>query len=182
MNKNIKKSIVVNLFSGPGSGKSTTAAGLFHYLKKQNINCEYIQEYAKDIVWGENFKTLDNQIYVYGKQHNRIFRLKGKVDVIITDAPPVMGMVYCDWSKTSTALKQLAYDEHHRDDVKTLNFFIIRDKPYNPKGRTQDEEGARLVDIQIRELLSDFDIDYVEVLGDDDVVEHILAHVMNELN
>lgn len=177
----MSKTLIVNLFGGPGSGKSTTAAGVFHYLKREGVNCEYIQEYAKDVVWGENFKTLDNQIYVYGKQHNRIFRLKGKVDVIITDAPPIMGMVYCDWTKTSPFLSELAFEEHHRDDVNTLNFFIKRAKPYNPSGRTQDAEGAKVVDGEIRTLLDEYEIEFTEVLGDDDIVEFILAMIMVEL-
>ena len=88
------KTIVINLFAGPGCGKSTTASGVFSELKRIGVNCEYVQEYAKDLVWGKNFKALSNQIHVYGEQHNRIFRLKGEVDVIITDSPPVMGMVY----------------------------------------------------------------------------------------
>lgn len=41
---------VVNLFAGPGSGKSTTAAGIFYILKSEyNINCEYVSEYARYI-------------------------------------------------------------------------------------------------------------------------------------
>ena len=172
------KTIVINLFGGPGSGKSTTASGLFNKLKKRGVNCEYVQEYAKDLVWGENLKTLDNQIHIYGEQHNRIFRLKGKVDIIITDSPPVMGMVYCDWSKTSPILKQLACAEHHRDDVNTLNFFIIRDKPYNPKGRTQTDDEAKIVDDKVRGLLSDFKIDYTEIIGDTMVEENILNEIV----
>ena len=46
----MKHTIVVNLIGGPGSGKSTTAAGLFYNLKKLGINCEMALEYAKDKV------------------------------------------------------------------------------------------------------------------------------------
>lgn len=43
--------LVINLFGGPSTGKSTTAAEIFVYLKKKKINCEYITEYAKDKTW-----------------------------------------------------------------------------------------------------------------------------------
>ena len=42
--------IVVNLFAGPGSGKSTTCAGLFSKLKLAGIYCEMVLEYAKELV------------------------------------------------------------------------------------------------------------------------------------
>ena len=52
------KTIVVNLFGSPSAGKSTTATGLFHQLKLKGINCEYVSEFAKHVVWQENFNTL----------------------------------------------------------------------------------------------------------------------------
>jgi hypothetical protein len=39
--------VVVNLFGGPGTGKSTTASGVFYHLKRDNRNVELVQEYAK---------------------------------------------------------------------------------------------------------------------------------------
>ena len=86
------KVIIVNLFGGPGTGKSTTAAGVFAKLKMQNINCELVQEFAKHVVWRGNFTTLNNQLYIFAKQHDRLFHLKDKVDIIITDSPTIMGL------------------------------------------------------------------------------------------
>lgn len=67
---------VINLFAGPGSGKSTTCAGVFSKLKLAGVNCEMALEYAKDKVWEQSFHTLDNQIYIFGKQLHRLWRLK----------------------------------------------------------------------------------------------------------
>lgn len=36
----MKKTVTVNFFGGPGTGKSTTAAGLFTLLKKKGKHCE----------------------------------------------------------------------------------------------------------------------------------------------
>lgn len=59
--------LVVNLYAGPGTGKSTTAALAFGELKTLGVNCEYVQEYAKDRVWDEHFSVFSNQIYLLGK-------------------------------------------------------------------------------------------------------------------
>jgi adenylate kinase family enzyme len=37
--------LVVNLWGGPGSGKSTGACYIFAQLKLLGVNCEYVSEY-----------------------------------------------------------------------------------------------------------------------------------------
>jgi len=48
-------------------------------LKTHGVNAELVTEYAKDVVWGENFSVLDNQPYILGKHYHRLFLLLGKV-------------------------------------------------------------------------------------------------------
>src|SRR3954464_5942728 len=86
--------LVVNMVAGPGTGKSTTAAGVFHELKLSGVNCELVQEYAKDLVWADNLKQLGNQVYILGKQYNRLWRLQDKVDVVVTDCPLFLSVYY----------------------------------------------------------------------------------------
>jgi len=63
----MSNTLIVNLFGGPSSGKTTMAAGLFCLLKMHGIDCELVTEFAKDLVWEERFKTLKNQQYIFGK-------------------------------------------------------------------------------------------------------------------
>jgi len=107
-----KKTIVVNLLAGPGAGKSTLAAALFSKLKWCGIECELAAEYAKDLVWEKRDKTFENQVYIFGKQHHRIFRLLGQVQVVITDSPLLLTPIY-DGEKRST-LKQLVFEETNK--------------------------------------------------------------------
>lgn len=43
------KTLLVNLFGGPGTGKSTTRAGLFNTLKLTGVNSEEVPEHAEMI-------------------------------------------------------------------------------------------------------------------------------------
>lgn len=151
-----KKPLIVNLFGGPGSGKSTTCAGIFHLLKLKGFNCEMALEYAKDKVWEESYKTLENQIYIFGHQLHRIFRLKDKVDIIITDSPLVLSLFYD--KERSVNLKNLVLEEFHK--YNNLNILIERNETekYNSSGRYQSFEEAKDIDFQLRKLLIENDI------------------------
>lgn len=167
------KTIIVNLFGGPSSGKSTTAAGLFHKLKINGVNCELVTEFAKHITWKEDFNTLKNQIYVFAKQHDRMFHLKDKVDVIITDSPIIMGLCYCNWDYMARSFEQFVVDEFNRDDAVNVNYFINRVKEYNPSGRNQTEEEAKQKDVDIKNLLTTYNIEHNTINGDEIAVNEL---------
>lgn len=42
---------IINLFGGPGVGKSTIASGLFYYMKIAGYNVEAPQEWCKQKVY-----------------------------------------------------------------------------------------------------------------------------------
>jgi len=141
--------VIVNLFGGPGAGKSAFAHGLMYELKVAGINCELASEYAKDIFYEESPKKLNNQIYVFGKQLQRLKRTVGKVDVIVTDAP-LLHSIHYDTSG-SPFFKHLILEEHNR--FNNLNIFLTRKHGYNPNGRFQDEAGAANISSSIEIML-----------------------------
>ena len=168
--------IVVNLFAGPGSGKSTTCAGVFAKLKLAGVNCEMALEYAKDKVWEESNKVLDDQIYVFGKQLHRIFRLKDKVDVVITDSPILLSIIY---DKTGNKyFSDLVLNQFNNFDNR--NYFIERTTVYNPKGRLQTEDEAKEIDKVLLDLLKDCNIEYDSV-GKSEAVDYIFNEIIKEL-
>ena len=89
-----KKPLVINLFGAPGAGKSTGAAIVFSKLKMMGINAELVTEFAKDKTWEHNATALGCQEYVFGKQSYRLARCKEDVDVIITDSPLPLSILY----------------------------------------------------------------------------------------
>ncbi len=159
----MKKPIVINLFAGPGSGKSTTAAGVFNQLKLLGVNCEMALEYAKDKVWEKSYHTLDNQIYVFGKQLHKIWRLKDEVDVIITDSPLPFS-IYYDKEK-SESFKSLVLEQFNK--FNNINYFIIRNASYNPKGRMQTVDEAIEIDKEIINILTENDIPFCLISKDE---------------
>lgn len=175
-----KRTTVVNLFAGPGAGKSTFCAGIFATLKWIGIDCEMATEYAKDMVWQRSYDVLENQLYVFGKQQNRLFRLNGKVHVIVTDSPLLNSIIYDanKRPKTREAFVDLVLAEHRTFD--SLNFFIERRKAYNPNGRLQNLSEATALDAKIRGMLDMRQIPYISVPGVPEniqtIVWSILAH------
>ena len=173
----MSETLVVNLFGGPGSGKSTTAAGVFFDLKVAGIDAELAAEFAKDLTWEKRHATLEDQIYVFGKQYHRIYRLLGEVDVVVTDSPFILSCIY-DKEKRPE-LRALAMREHNK--TRSLNFVIDRKKKYNPKGRNQTEAEAKQVDDVVRRFLAEEAINYRVASGLLEGKELIVESIMTTL-
>lgn len=163
---------VINFYGQPSAGKSTHAATLFAQMKKLGYNCELVTEYAKDCVWRRAQNILTDQIYVFAKQHNRIYRLIDQVDYVITDSPILMCTVYGQGMHQSFV--DLVEDCYHEYD--NVNFFVNRTKDYNPVGRNQTEQESDEIGIEIKQMLDNIDIPYIDIDSDTDV-ECIMKHI-----
>lgn len=153
----------LNLYGGPGIGKSTTAAALFAELKYRGYNTELVLEYAKEAAWeGRGKKIFAAQEYIFAKQHFRIAKVIDEVEFIITDAPLLLSLVYApqDYLPSLRQVVRQAYDMYENIDV-----FLRRseEKAFNPKGRLQNEEEANQLDVDIYEMLMDEKINVKEV-------------------
>lgn len=169
------KTKVINLFGGPGCGKSTTATGVFSLLKIHGVNCEYVSEYAKDRAWEGTLEITHNPFYITAKQHHRQFRLKDKVDVIVTDSPILIAMAYTDWKSHADMCRYL-FSTFDND-----NYVIKRVKKYNPSGRVQNAKEARAKDDRIIDLLQDDNINFKMVNGDVKGINTITSNILKEL-
>ena len=155
----------INLFGGPGTGKSTTAAGLFAQMKEMGYKVELTTEFAKDLVYEESFKVLQDQLLVTATQNHKSFRLHGKVDYAIHDSPVLLGAVYSRY----IGKLGVAYEEFLVELFKSyngINVFLVRDvkaHPYQAYGRNQNLDEAILLDEQLKNLLKKHSLPYIEV-------------------
>ena len=177
----MKNTIVVGIAGAPGAGKSTGAAYVFSKLKMLGIDCELVTEFAKDKVWEENPAPFKNQAYMFGQQYYRISRCLGKVDVIVTDSPLPLGILY----NTDPVL------DYHFDQtvinvwksLETMNYFLHRAKEYNPNGRNQTEEESNALSNQILYLYDQYGIPLKVLLGIEEhyneIVDDVYAKVLH---
>ena len=172
--------MIVNLFGGPGSGKSTGAAYIFSKLKMLGINAELVTEFAKDKVWEESKAVFENQLYILGKQDFKVSRCYNKVDVVITDSPAYNSKIYNNFEgEKAKIFDQLVLETHLSYD--SLNYFIRRVKSYNPIGRFQDEKGSNELSEKILALLITDSIPFTEVDGCINGYDAIITNIVERL-
>lgn len=137
---------IVNLFGGPGSGKSTTACLVFARLKQAGISCELATEVAKDLTWDERQKTLKCQPYISGKQIWRLERLLNKVQVVVTDSPIPLCPFYVDEGPEFRNFILAKFNKYNN-----MNYFIKRGNyVYQTEGRNQTLKEAIEVDVNMK--------------------------------
>lgn len=169
--------IVVNLYGGPGSGKSTGMAYVFAKLKLAGVNAEMVTEFAKDKVWENNDEVFKCQAYIFGKQLFKIERCLGKVDVIITDSPLLLSAHYGKhYSKNFSNFVYEMFSKNYN-----VNFLINRKKAYNPKGRFQTEDESDKISEELKSLLESLYISFDEVDGNEDGYNNIVDKVLKLL-
>ena len=165
--------LVINLFGGPGAGKSTTSAGVFSLLKLHEINCELVTEFAKSLVWKQSLFELEDQMYVTGSQYHNMSILNNKVDVIITDSPLIVGLMYNTVSDTFIKLTLELFRGFNN-----LNYNINRVKKYEATGRLQTEEEAKDIDDRFKTFLINNDIGYKDIQGTYEGINKIVSDIL----
>jgi len=164
---------VINLYGGPGTGKTTNRARLFTYFKDAGINTEEVKEYVKMWAWEDRKPVNFDQFYIFGKQARSEYPLFGKVDYIITDSPVALGGYYAEVFGTpfqSTCFRQMVqvyYDMCAQKGVTHTHVFLNRVKPYNPKGRFQNEEEAINIDGEMKHYLKSLGIKTTVIDGNE---------------
>lgn len=154
MTTNMTKLNVINLFGGPGVGKSTLASDLFSLMKMLSFNVELVTEYAKDMVWESRDNILSDQLYILAKQNRRLARLaEHGVKWAVTDGALLNGKIYA--KDAPFALFNMISECHSQ--YNNYNVLLKRNLsfPYVSEGRIQkDVKEATDFDNQIENMLA----------------------------
>lgn len=173
---------IVCLYGGPGTGKSTTCAGIFYKLKMKHYNCEMNREYVKEWVWEGREIQPGDQPYFFAKMARRekIYMNQG-VDFIITDSPLILtsfyGRKYDELEKRYDTSAMMLKNHHEISKslgYKVEHYFLNRIKPYQESGRLQTEEESKEIDNELKLFLTDYGIKFTEIDADDNAVDNII--------
>lgn len=165
---------VINIFGGPGAGKTTLAMSVFTSLNMQQKKIEYVDEYAKELTWNQSFKLMENQRIIFANQHQKFYRLRDALEIVVTDAPLFNSIVYSGKDEDNKTFHADVFHEFNK--YQNLNFFLKRETTYQTHGRTQKLEDAMKVDEEVLRCLEYFNVPYVS-LGLKNATETILSFI-----
>jgi len=175
----MRKTQIINLFAGPGAGKSTIASGLFYNFKKQDILCDIPYEFPKELAWEESRSRIIDQFYVIANQHRGIVRSYGQVDYIILDSPILLSLVYKNnyTSGYPSSLYRENFDKTIIDIHKSydnINIFLERPKGnFEDDGRFHSEYESEKLDRDIKSMLGSIGEKYLTVDVNDNTINEI---------
>jgi deoxyadenosine/deoxycytidine kinase len=176
---------IINLFGGPGIGKSSIAAGLTYKLKKQHITCDNPYEFPKLLAWDENHSAIRDQLFVLANQHRGIVKSYGKVDYIILDSPILLSLTYKSFYKSNEypatlygeSFDNMVLDIYNRYD--NINIVLKRSEgKHNNSERYQNLEESIQLDTVIENSLKNNDLPYHTVNVDGKTVKNILKLIL----
>ena len=172
---------VINVIGGPGCEKSVITSAIVLFLKLREKSVEVIPDFAKSLVWQQNFEVLKNQYFIAQRQYEMIDLLDGQVQFLINECSLPQVLYYnenypdniCDVAKTRAQILEW----HQQFDC--VNILVERgDKKYVHTGRFQDEEQARLVDRGLREMLIREGFPYTPLAPELDAINAFAASLL----
>lgn len=160
----MNKCKVINLFGGPGVGKSTAMAGLFYIMKVHDHSVEMAQEYIKPYVYNgtagelikDQFNLLDKQNEILKSYYN-----SNILEYVITDCPLLIGIVYNKNKKIEEELKIKTQNLFMMYD--NINILIERSSHYKCEGRLETFVEAKDADNKIKNLLDEMNQPYITI-------------------
>lgn len=181
---------IVNLFGGPGIGKSSIASGLTYKLKKNHITCDNPYEFPKMLAWDENYSAISDQLYVLANQHRGIVKSYGKVDYIILDSPVMLSLIYKDYynAQRNSDYPSRLYKENFDNMIldihngyESINILLKRvEGNHNNKERYHNLEESIELDAMIEDSLKLHNIEYHIVEVGDNTLNDIYKIIIKE--
>lgn len=155
---------VINIYAGPGAGKTTQGLDIAAYMKKRGYSVELIPEYAKKLIYqGRENELRTNQIKVFSNQLDPYRYLDGKVDYVIAECPLLLSVVY---NRLGNVEDNPYFDDfviHEHNKYDNINIYLRRETEYQTEGRYQNKDEAIIVDNKTMDILSEINSEYTTI-------------------
>lgn len=170
------KQKVLNLYGPPCAAKSTIAAYVFSMLKMNGINCELINEFAKDMSWEKNESVMSDQLFMFANQWHKMYRCYGQTDLLITDSPLLLSPMYNSDATIDWQFRNIVYAMDNK--FFNINYLIKRVVKYENAGRVHNEEQSDEIAKNLKEMLDSTNIPYIELPGNLESAKIILSDAL----
>lgn len=174
-----KKTLLINLFGGPGAGKTVAAMELAVGLKKLGYEVEYLPEYAKQLYYEDQKEMLDgsleHEIEIISEIYNRLMIYNGKVDVIVSDSALLQSVNYVKTMEAKKAMLDVAYDYHRQ--FRNINYFVARNHNFKEEGRVHSLEESLAIDNEIYNFMEE--IEAIDIIDDRNDKQSINRQIFN---
>jgi hypothetical protein len=165
------------------SGKSLVSSLVYAELKCNGYITEYVQEYAKQLVWFKKLDKLNNQYYVSTKQYemiNLLVELRD-LDYVVMDGALLLGLCYNDIYKSNVSNIEKTRSMIIEKNSKFKNIYIYLERnenvKYEQQGRVQNESEARDIDKYLKKMLKELDIEYKSFKSSKESLEEIIKYI-----
>lgn len=167
--------VVINIFGGPGTGKSTCATWLAAELKSSNYSIELVTEYIKKWAWMKLAPQSWDGLYVFAKQLQSVDVITRNNVSVVSDSPLLMQLAYLEGTPYYKELTKIVRTFESQFPI--LNFYLLRKVPYVEAGRYQNLGEAIVMDQKILSLLEENNVRYKTVdprFGRDEMLLHCI--------
>lgn len=179
---------LINLFGGPGIGKSGIAAGITYKMKKKHIKVNNPYEFPKKLAWDNNIPAISDQLYVFANQHRGIAECYGKVDYIVIDSPILFSTIYHRYytkgypaEMYGKVFHDMVIDLHRR--YSSINILLERGVTiHNDDERFQNYKQSVEIDTLCKNVLDETKSPYHTVKVGDNSVKDIMKIIKKHDN
>jgi hypothetical protein len=180
----------INLYAGPGAGKSTTAASLYAALNRAGAHMGFkvalVTEFIKEeMVYSNQFPEGYDQVWIFGNQIHREDKALRHHDFIVTDSPLPLSVAYTSKHGQPAWQEMGAIAAKFEKDFPSLNIILDREGiQYETGTRYQDLTGAVEMDKIIHKVVSDTtqgDFHVFRTVDFDEILRFVLATITDPL-
>lgn len=175
--------IVINCFAGAGAGKSTVALLLAGMLKQAGVDCEYVDEWHKMSVWLNHGNVLQHPEMMLANQHQKLWALDGKVEVVVSDCPLILFAPYA-----REYIPGYPFDEFEKLSMvlnakyTNYNVWINRNPDiFKQEGRVQTLAESVVMDNKIHAFVEHHGQIHISVDNNFKSVETLSMHIQNSI-